>query len=145
MMLVKGWPTRSSLRRVPWAQAQASPERVKPPPKETPLIVENLGHHSERAAWCFPGGVITAAPSKQGRAHTYCVCFPSIYMSLPLKSFPEILRKCERNVVSKCVIFSSNRMSAHFLKDPFQILLRFKLILNKLEYPYQNQEANLFC
>lgn len=70
-MLVKDWPARSSLRHVPWAQAPASPKRVEPPPMEILLVVEKLGHHSERAAWCFPGGVITAAPSKQDKTDTY--------------------------------------------------------------------------
>lgn len=61
----------------------------------------------------------------------YLMCFSLIYVFL-LKSFPEILGKCERNLSNKCVIFSSDSMSDHFLKDPFQILLQFKLISTNL-------------
>lgn len=107
-------------------------------PVETLFVIKNLGHHNERAAQCFPRGFITIAPSKQDITHAYLMCFPSIYTSLLLKSLPEILRKRERNSPSKCVIFSSNRMSAHFLKDPFPNSSLVQTDFSKLDYPHHN-------
>ena len=68
---------------------------------------------------------------KLARHKVHLMHFPSIYMPFLLKSFPEMLRKCERSLSDKCIVFSSSRMSDHFLKDPLQ-MLQLKLILTNL-------------
>lgn len=72
--------------------------------RETTPQENTIGDFESRASRCTCCSMLSVRHyrcCKEARhTHAYLMCFPLIYMPLLLKSFPEILRKYEINVLS---------------------------------------------